>query len=200
MALLSSARIATADTTNIVVAGTNSLVVPLNIEGLPNAFKINDSLYRGAQPTADGFKELRKLGIKTVVCLRSFHSDKEMVTGTGLAYEEIPINTWDMETDFVVKFLKIATDTNRLPVFFHCQHGADRTGTMCAMYRIAVCGWSKDEAIKEMIEGGFGFHSTWQNLIKFIRNADIADIKEKAGLEKQAGASRLHATNSNGGN
>lgn len=172
-----------ADATNAIATSTNAPVA-LRIDSLPNAFKISENLYRGAQPTAEGFKELKKLGVKTVICLRSFHSDKDLIAGSGLDYVEIPINTWDMESDFVVKFLKTVTDTNRMPVFFHCQHGADRTGTMCAMYRIAVCGWSKDDAIKEMTDGGFGFHSTWQNLIRFIRNANVADIRKKAGLDK----------------
>ena len=43
----------------------------------------------------------------------------------------------------------------------HCQQGADRTGTMMAFYRIAVQGWPKDDAIAEMKNGGYGFHSIW---------------------------------------
>lgn len=173
---------------NTVAISAKTSATALKIEGLPNAYKVSDTLYRGAQPTADGFKELKKLGIKTVICLRSFHSDEKLIAGTGLAYESIPINTWDMEGDYVIKFLKSATDTNKTPVFVHCQHGADRTGTMCALYRITVSGWTKDAAIKEMTDGGFGFHSTWQNLITFIKDINIEDIKKKAGLEAAKGA------------
>ena len=32
--------------------------------------------------------------------------------------------------------VSIVDDTNAVPVLVRCQHGADRTGTMCAMYRI----------------------------------------------------------------
>jgi len=53
---------------------------------------------------------------------------------------------------------------------------------MCAIYRIAVQGWSKDKAIQEMTQGGFGFHSVWQNLIKYVKEINIEEIKKKAGL------------------
>ena len=69
------------------------------------------------------------------------------------------------------EFLSIVSDTNNLPLLVHCQHGADRTGTMCAMYRIVKQGWSADEAIKELEEGGYGFHSMWINIPRFIRKA-----------------------------
>ncbi len=152
----------------------------IELPGLPNLHKVSDDLYRGAQPTAEGMKQLEKLGIKTVVNLRSLHSDRDEIKDTGLAYEHINMTTWNTEDKDVVRFLQIVTDSNRTPVFVHCQHGADRTGTVCAIYRIAVQGWSKDEAIEEMTKGGFGFHSIWQNLPDYIRKLDVEEIKDKA--------------------
>ena len=69
------------------------------------------------------------------------------------------------------------------PVFVHCLHGADRTGTMCAAYRVVVDGWTKQQAIDEMTKGGYGFHPVWANLPKFIENLDVEKIKAKAGLK-----------------
>jgi protein tyrosine phosphatase (PTP) superfamily phosphohydrolase (DUF442 family) len=156
---------------------------PIEKPGLPNFNKVSDNLYRGAQPTADGMKELAKLGVKTVVNLRSFHSDEDILKGTGLAYEPIPMKAWHAEDEDIVRFLAIVTNTNKLPVFVHCQHGADRTGTMNAIYRMVIQGWTKEQAIKEMTEGGFGFHSVWTNLIKYIQEFDIDGIKRKAGIK-----------------
>jgi len=48
---------------------------------------------------------------------------------------------------------------------------------MSAMYRIVEQNWSKDEAIKEMVDGGYGFHPTWANIIKYIRNVDVKKIR-----------------------
>lgn len=151
--------------------------------GLPNLHRVTADLYRGAQPTAEGVRELKKMGVKTIVSLRWLHSDRDLIGDTGLAYEHIYMKAWHAENEDVVRFLKIVTDKSRTPVFVHCQHGADRTGTMCAVYRIAVCGWTKDEAIREMTEGGFGFHPLWQNLVEYVRQLDIEVLKRRAGLE-----------------
>lgn len=157
----------------------------LNKPGLPNLHLVNDRIYRGAQPTAEGFQELAKLGIKTVINLRAFHTDVDELKGTGLSYEPIPMKTWHAEMEDVVKFLSIVTDTNKTPVFVHCQHGADRTGTMNAIYRIVVQGWTKEQAIREMTQGGYGFHEVWANLITFIKELDVDAIKRRAGIDRQ---------------
>ena len=33
-----------------------------------------------------------------------------------------------------------------------------------------------------MKEGGFGFNSTWKNLVKYLENADIQKLKRNAGI------------------
>ncbi len=154
----------------------------LEVRGVENLHKVSEELYRGAQPSGEGMQQLKELGIKTIVNLRSFHSDRGEIGDTGLSYEHIYMKTWHAEDEEVVRFLKIVTDGKRTPAFVHCQRGADRTGTMCAIYRVAVQGWSKDDAIKEMSKGGFGFYSGWKNLINYIRELDIEEIKSKAGL------------------
>jgi len=94
------------------------------------------------------------------------------------------MTTWNPDPENVTHFLKIVTDSSRTPVFVHCRHGADRTGTICAIYRIATEGWSKDEAIEEMTKGGFGYHSIWKNLVDYIRKMDIEKIGRSAGLSE----------------
>lgn len=156
----------------------------VQMEGVPNFYKVSDNLYRSAQPTAEGMRNVKAMGIKTVVNLRSFHSDRDELGDTRLGYEHIPMKVWHPVEKQVVKFLQIVTDNKRAPVLVHCQHGADRTGTMCAVYRIAVQGWTKEEALKEMTEEGFGFHGIWNNLIQWINKLDIDKIKEKAGIKE----------------
>jgi hypothetical protein len=55
---------------------------------------------------------------------------------------------------------------------------------MCAIYRIAIQGWSKEEAIQEMCEGGFGFHGVWSNLTHWVNKLDIDKIKRQTGFVK----------------
>lgn len=154
--------------------------------GLPNLHRVTPVYYRGAQPTAEGMAELHRLGVRTVVNLRAVHSDRDEIGALPLAYEHISAKAWHGEDEDVIRFLKIVTDPARQPVFVHCQHGADRTGTMTAMYRIVVQGWSKHEAIREMTQGDFGFHSIWKNLIEYVEQVDVEKIRKAAGLAKPA--------------
>ena len=170
--------------TNAIVRPKN-WAKPLEMPGISNFSQVTTNLYRGAQPTAEGVKQLKLLGIRTVINLRAFHSDKEKVAGTGLKSVRFETKPWHAEEEDVIGFLKVVTDTNNLPVFVHCQRGADRTGMMCAMYRIVVCGWTKPEAIDEMKNGGFDFNPVWHDIVSFIEKADVADIKRRAGLGGQ---------------
>ena len=156
---------------------------PMDVRGVPNLHKVSDQLYRSAQPTAEGMRNLKALGIKTIVNLRSLHSDRDEIGKTALGYEPISMKAWHPEEEDIVKFLKIVTDPKRTPVLVHCHYGADRTGTMCAVYRLAIQGWSKQEALKEMTEGGFGFHGVWQNLVRWIDSLDVEKVKREAGIK-----------------
>lgn len=156
---------------------------PVEAEGVPNLFRVSQGLYRSAQPTAEGMRSLKRLGVTTIVNLRSFHSDRDEIGDTGLAYEHIYMKAWHPERKEAVRFLQIVADPKRTPVLVHCQHGADRTGAMVAIYRVAVQGWTKEEAIREMTEGGFGFHEVWTNLPDWIRNLDIDAVAKEAGVK-----------------
>lgn len=167
---------------------------PVMLEGVPNLHQVSTNLYRSAQPTGQGMQNVKKKGVVTVVNLRSFNSDRDEIAGTGLASEHIYMKAWHPEREEVVRFLRVVTDPKRTPVLVHCQHGADRTGTMCALYRVAVQGWTKEEAIREMTQGGFGFHEVWGNLPSWIADLDIASIRRDAGIN--TGTEQQGATNS----
>jgi len=159
---------------------------PIEKPGLPNLHEVSDRLYRGAQPTAEGMEQLKAMGVRTVISLRKFHSDRDEIGDTGLAYEHIYFNPLHPEDKEVVRFLQIVTDERRTPAFVHCQHGADRTGTMCALYRIVVQGWSRGEAIREMTDGPFGHHEAiFGNLRNYIRELDIDAICTRAGVKRR---------------
>lgn len=155
---------------------------PLERPGLPNLHQLSDVLYRGAQPMDEGFAELARMGVRTVINLRTFHSDRQACERYGLRYVHINAQAWEGEDDEVVDFLRAAADPDNQPVFVHCQHGADRTGVMCAAWRMAAEGWSAEAALKEMTEGGFGFHAVWVNLVDYVAALDAARIGREAGL------------------
>jgi protein tyrosine phosphatase (PTP) superfamily phosphohydrolase (DUF442 family) len=155
---------------------------PKHAPGLPNLHQVSDTFWRSAQPSAEGMAELPKLGVRTVINLRSLHSDRDEIGQRPLQYEHIRMKAWHAEDEDIVRFLQLVTDTERQPVLVHCQHGADRTGVATAAYRIVVQGWSKDEAIAEMTQGGFGFHTIWGNLVRYVRQLDVERIRREAGI------------------
>lgn len=153
---------------------------PLQVPGVPNLFKVSAQLYRSAQPTAEGMRLFQaRHGIKCVVNLRSFHSDEKALRDLPLKRERIRVKAWHPEKHEVIEFLRLVRDPANHPVLVHCQHGADRTGAMCAVYRIVVQGWTREAALKEMKEGGYGFHGIWKNLARWINHLDVEAIRRE---------------------
>ena len=152
---------------------------PVMLEGVPNLYKLNDSLYRSAQPTTEGMRNLQKLGIKKIINLRVFHSDRYEIKGTALLDEELSVKVWHIENEDVVRVLRIVRETGNGPYLIHCQHGADRTGVMIAMYRMVIQEWSRDKAIDEFVNGGYGYHPFWKNILNYLKNVDIKKIKDE---------------------
>ena len=68
---------------------SSNWATPIKLEGVPNLHKVSDILYRSAQPTSAGMKNLKSMGIKTIVNLRSFHSDKDEIGKIKLDREHI---------------------------------------------------------------------------------------------------------------
>ncbi|OHB62828.1 MAG: hypothetical protein A2Y76_14660, partial [Planctomycetes bacterium RBG_13_60_9] len=163
-------------------AASTGWAEPMDLPGLPNLHRVSNDLYRGAQPTAAGITELKKLGVRTIVNLRENDSDRDLLGDTGLVCLRIPMTAFHPKEADVVRFLQIVTDESCTPVFLHCQRGADRTGMMTAIYRVAVQGWTKEDALAEMTQGGFAFNSGWQNLVRYVRDLDIDRIKQQSGL------------------
>lgn len=152
--------------------------MPLTLKGADNLHKVNDSLYRSEQPTALGMRNLAdSLGIRTVINLRAFHSDKKKIKGTRLNLREIEIDTWALDDKEVIRALRVIRWEGKGPYLVHCLHGADRTGTVNAMYRMVFQGWSREEAIREMTHGGYRFHAVWKNILKYLKTVDIAAVK-----------------------
>lgn len=156
---------------------------PIELEGAPNLHRITPDLYRSEQPDSEGMKNLEKMGIRTVINLRYFNHDDDEVKGTNLRAERTRILTWRIDDEHVIEVMRMLKKTENGPFLIHCQHGADRTGLMSAMYRILVQGWSKEEALKELTEGGFGYHSMWRNIPRYIESADVEKLRAEIARE-----------------
>ncbi|MBN1550146.1 tyrosine-protein phosphatase [bacterium] len=148
-----------------------------NPAGVPLFAKVSDSLYRGAQPTEKGFVELKKMGIRTIVTLRVFDTDKNSLPDMNFRQFHISCKTLHPEEEDVIEFLRIVTDPANQPVFVHCREGIDRTGMMVAMYRMVIQDWPREKALAEM--KAFGFHEIWNPLEDYIEKVDVAQLKSK---------------------
>lgn len=121
--------------------------------GIENFGKVNDNYYRGSQPIADEFSELKKLGIKTIIDLRedSLKESGNLARAARLQYINIPLTTKRAATnDQTEYFLRLVNDEANFPVFVHCKGGRHRTGEMTAIYRITQDGWTAEQAYEEM--------------------------------------------------
>lgn len=154
--------------------------------GLPNLYRVSATLYRSAQPSREGFTLLGQQAsladgdppIRTVLSLRAYKDDGPLVPASaGLRLEQVSFKSWHPENEDVLDFLRIVTTPEFQPVLVHCRHGSDRTGMMVAVYRIVVEGWTKAQATDEMVNGGYGFHPVWQNLVRYIDELDVDAIK-----------------------
>jgi protein tyrosine/serine phosphatase len=139
------------------------------LPGLTNVGRISQEIYRGNQPLPDGYKTLKKIGIKTVINLRSRHGEKKAVENSGMNYMEFPISMIkNLKRENVQEIIDAMANPENQPIYVHCALGRDRTGIVAAIYRIEKQGWSFDEAEQEMRD--FGFNDVWINLKKLVRN------------------------------
>lgn len=143
-----------------------------------NLFQVTPQLYRSAQIQAIDVKLLQTMRIRTIISLRAFHADNAILSNSGIALQRIAFFTWDIDDREVIHALRAINQALKQgAVLVHCQHGADRTGLMIAMYRILYQSWSKEQAIDELINGEYGYHSLWKNIPDYLRRVDIQRMR-----------------------
>ena len=118
---------------------------------------LNDWLYRGGQPSDKGFEKLKKAGIRTVVNFRNegkwIHSEKQKVEALRMKYVSLPWNIMrPVKPELLDEFFKVLDDPKNRSVFFHCEHGRDRSGVMATLALMRYEGLSEEEARGQALE------------------------------------------------
>ena len=137
---------------------------------IPRFAWVDSTLARGARPTREGVAALRARGFRTIVDFTANAGVRREAAAAGLDYFTFPMtaHVWAKPPveGQVRNFFRIALDPSRRPLFFHCTHGVDRTGTMAALYRIEAQGWQAPGAIEEMRL--LGFHGWFRGLARYV--------------------------------
>jgi protein tyrosine/serine phosphatase len=120
---------------------------------IPRFKMLTTGLYRGGQPDKKGFEFLKQQGVKTIINLRLENDEETTVKQLGMNYVQIAIDdprpSSRIPEQAISKYFEIVNNPENYPIFFHCRRGADRTGAMAALYRIANQGWDAKKAYSE---------------------------------------------------
>lgn len=149
---------------------------PVRSAELQNFYRLDDKVYRSAQPDEEGFVELKQRGIGTILNLRNYHSDDDEAEGLNLDLQRVEMDAGSITVEQLVAALRVIRQAEG-PVLIHCWHGSDRTGTVSAGYRIIMQGWSREDAVDELINGGYGYHSIYGNIPKLLQEIDVEAVR-----------------------
>jgi len=150
----------------LTLVGCNTLP-SVTTHGIPNFHQVSTDIYRGGQPTLEGWGYLKFLGVTNVIKLNenSEASDQPAID-LGMTVRYHPINIADQvmlkpnTKDFLEAVSQITPGT-----YVHCEHGQDRTGLAVGTYRVMYQHIDKSSAYQEMIV--FGFHKVLHGLDDF---------------------------------
>ena len=128
------------------------------IEGVQNFGEVTERYFRGGQVTPDGVDKLAAMGVKTIIDLRDKPSEAEpeACKRNGITYHKFPMDSSGAPDDKSVNEILSIIQNAKEPVYVHCSAGKHRAGTIAALYRIRVQGWTKEQAWAEQQSYGFG--------------------------------------------
>lgn len=150
---------------------------PIIGSSLNNLYQVDEGIFRSEQPDDEAFDELAVLGIAEVLNLREYHSDESEAKGSAINLHRIKIDTGSINESQLIEALGII-GKRKGPILVHCWHGSDRTGAVIAAYRVVINGWSKEKAVDELVNGGYGYHaSVYPNIVELVQNLDVERVK-----------------------
>ncbi|MGI8808207.1 MAG: protein-tyrosine phosphatase family protein [Acidimicrobiales bacterium] len=118
---------------------TTPASTPSTVTGVDNLRAVDDRMWRGAAPTTDGYENLARAGVTTVVDLRAedgLEGDVRTVRELGMDLVRIPMRDGQVPTTEEVDAFLSATGRAPGRIFVHCGAGVGRTGAMVGAYQV----------------------------------------------------------------
>lgn len=144
---------------------------------ITNFHSFGTGLYRGARPNSEGLSALKQMGVKTIINLQggdlnnptyrwivsqmelgeapqAIQAEKNATQNLGMNFVNVPLDSLSpvskQEGQQIGALIRLMNDPQNQPFFIHCEHGADRTGLVVALYRVYFQNWTAQAAHDEM--------------------------------------------------
>jgi protein tyrosine phosphatase (PTP) superfamily phosphohydrolase (DUF442 family) len=141
---------------------------PERVEGVTNFGRVTDLYFRGGKVTKVGVQNLHDMGVRTIIDLTGDRKEEAAARRLGMKFHAFRMEGGERPDDAkVAAILKIITEAKE-PVYAHCAAGKHRAGTIAALYRIRVQGWTPERAWEEQESYGFGPASGHRKLYEYV--------------------------------
>ncbi|MDO9183766.1 MAG: tyrosine-protein phosphatase [Bacteriovorax sp.] len=168
-------------TLTLIIASISNNLFAASTKPITNFSKVNEAIYRGARLTSiEAAQYLTTFKVKTIINLQGGDLDSDIgiiipwaepgerpeniakekanAISLGMRFFHAPLNSLEpitnLEDSLIDQILDFMHDPTNQPVFIHCEHGADRTGLLVALYRVKYEGMSIEAARAEWIKNG----------------------------------------------
>lgn len=119
-------------------ASGSNLPENLTVKHLQNAIRIHPQVISGGQPDgAEAFRELKSLGVRTIISVDGARPDAATAKEFGLRYVHLPHGYDGIPAQRVQELAKAVRD---LPgsVYIHCHHGKHRSPAAAAVACVSI--------------------------------------------------------------
>lgn len=169
--------------TLLVQADVPTTKAPTKIEStvLPNAYRLTDKVMSGGQPAGEAaFRELKELGVRTVISVDGAKPDVALAKKYGLRYVHLPHGYDGVPHD---RLLEIAKAVRELPgpIYIHCHHGKHRSPAAAAAACVTAGYMTNADALAVLAAAGTS--KDYRGLFQSVREARPVDQQTTANLK-----------------
>ena len=142
--------------------------------------QLSPQIFRGSAPAKENLRELKDMGIKTIISVRTNSTPKRarLCKQLGLKFFHIKTGVFHIPKEKEIdQFLSIVENPDNLPVYICCILGTDRTACYSAIYRVAEDGWTAQHAYEEQVEKGL--KEWWPIFRKYTKTLQIVESRRE---------------------